>query len=332
MSRSSLFSFSSQPGGYFISNGNTIFAKSVPSTLIAAINETKLYDIKSISVGPNGGWIACYDDKAHGGPHGDNYFGDQVPKPLETYLEAHACEDRCNPLHWVKMGPHDQWFARRVNTMNWQLMPPVAAAMLKLQQMGVQRKLEEVIFGPDNTSIFIFSNGSFMWDLPLESEEHRVLQQHYAMGTHLEAAALSFTDPGDYFFLWGQAYASFKLPDSEHAQVAAMTNTCNATRMQLVMSHRTLLRPAASQEHTPQCISRNYSTDMHQEQKIYHDNGSCNLMEAGVMSDNLSVNSPACQDVQKIPQVCPRHGNGNLRLWPAAKLVPDVSKLLSNEH
>ena len=332
MSRSSLFSFSHQPGGYFISNGNTMFAKSVPVTLIAAINEAKLYDIKSISIAPNGGWIACYHETAvpAGGPHGDNYFGEQVPKPLETYLEAHAYEDRWNPLHWVKMGPQDQWFARRVNTMDWQLVPPIEAAMLKLQKLGVQRKLEELIFGPDNTAIFIFSNGSFMWDLPLNSEEHRVLQQHYIIGAHLEAAALSLTDLGDYFFFWGDAGASFKMPNSEYTRITGMVDSCNATRMQLVLSGKTLLESAANQDakHTvnPLGISRNY--ELYQENHICCDDNSYNE----VVSDKGNSNAPASHKIQAVPQLCPRHGSGNLRLWPAAKLVPGVSSLLSNEH
>ena len=331
MSRSSLFSFSHQLGGYFICNGNTMFARSVPATLIAAINEAKLYDIKSISIAPNGGWIACYHETAEpaGGPHGDNYFGEQVPKPLETYLEAQAYEDRGNPLHWVKMGPQDQWFARRVNTMDWQLMPPVEAAMLKLQKLGVQRKLEELVFGPDNTAIFIFSDGSFMWDLPLNSEEHRVLQQRYATGTHLEAAALSLTDPGDYFFLWGDACASFKMQVSEYTRITGMVDSGNATRMQLAASQKTLLGSAANQDAkqsvNPQSITSNH--EPYQEININCDNNSVNQ----VVSDKVHSNAPTCHEFQAVPQLYPRHGSGNLRLWPAAMLVPVVSSLLSNE-
>ena len=332
MSRSTLFSFSDQLGGYFISNGNTIFAKCVPATLIAAINEAKLYDIKCISIAPNGGWIACYHETAEpaGGPHGDNYFGEQVPKPLETYLEAHANEDRCNPLHWVTMGPQDQWFARRFSTMDWQLMPPVEAAMLKLQKLGVQRKLEELVFGPDNTAIFIFSDGSFMWDLPLISEEHRVLQQHYAKGTHLEAAALCLSEPGDYFFLWGDACASFKMPNSEYTRITGMVDSCNSTRMQLLTSHRTLVGSAAHQDAkhslSPQSISRNHTT--YKENDIYYADNSCNEP----VLDKVNSNAPASHETQTVLQLCPRYGSGNLRLWPVAKLVPGVASLLSNEH
>ncbi|KAL3138760.1 hypothetical protein ABBQ32_005605 [Trebouxia sp. C0010 RCD-2024] len=315
MSRSSLFSFSNQPGGYFISNGTTTFAKSVPPTLVTALDGGKLRDIKSISIAPNGGWIACYDDKAQGGPHGDNYFGEEVPKPLESYLEAHADEDNCNPLHWVKTGPQDQWFARRVNTMHWQLMPPVEAAMRKLQMMGLQRKLEELVFGPDNTAIFIFSNGSFMWDLPLDSEQHSILQQHYAMGTHLEAAALSFADPRHYFFLWGNACASFKMPDSEHASVTEMVNTCAATRMQLVLDQENQMGTEASQhakQHKPLHNSSNCNM---------HNDGNSSCREANLVSDNISVDALILQHTEKNPTTRHRHGSGNLWLWPTAKLI-----------
>lgn len=329
MSRSTLFSFSNQPGGYFISNGNSTYTSSVPPTLITAINGGKLCDIKSISIAPNGGWIACYDDKAQGGPHGDNYFGEEVPKPLETYLEAHAQEDKCNPLHWVKMGPQDQWFARRVNTMDWQLTPPVEAAMRKLQKMGLQRKLEELVFGPDNTAIFIFSNGSFMWDLPLDSEEHRVLQQHYAMGTHLEAAALSFNDPGHYFFLWGHACASFKMPDSEYARITEMASTCVETRMQLVMPQGDQVGSGASQDaqhhDTPHSIG---NCKVHHDQKICNGTSSCS--ESDVMLDNISVDALILQHTHKSPKCSPRHGSGNLWLWPIAKLIKAATSTLTD--
>lgn len=321
MSCSNLFSFSDQPGGYFISNGNTMFAKSVPATLIAALNEAKLYDIKSISIAPNGGWVACYHETAvpAGGPHGDHYFGEQVPKPLETYLEAHAHEDKCNPLHWVKVGPQEQWFARRLNTMDWQLMPPIEAAMLKLQKLGVQRKLQELVFGPANTAIFIFSDGSFMWDLPLDSEEHSVLQQHYAMGTHLEVAALSFTDPGDYFLLWGEAGASFKMRDSEHARITGMVETCNATRLQLIMSQGTLLKSAGSHcaKHAPSPQRVSNSHYMSQENmKVCDDNSGI-----AALSNSTGLDTEGSQE---LAQVYPRQGSGNLQLWPAGKLVPAV--------
>ena len=297
-----------------------MFAKSVPVTLTAAVNEGKLHDIKSISIAPNGGWIACYHETAvpAGGPHGDNYFGEQVPKPLESYLKAQAHEDMCNPLHWVKMGPQDQWFAQRVNTMDWQLMLPIEAAMLKLQKMGVQRKLEELVFGPDNTAIFIFSNGSFMWDLPLTSEEHRVLQQHYAIGTHLEAAALSVNEPGDYFFFWGDACASFKIPNSEYTRITEMVNNCNATRMQLVTSQKTLLESAVNQD-AKRTLNRPSMSSKHKtckENNMYYncDDHSCNE----VVSDKVYFHAPASHETQVVPQVCPRHGSGNLRLWPVA--------------
>ena len=326
MSCSNLFSFSDQPGGYFISNGNTMFAKSVPGTLIAAINEAKLYDIKSISIAPNGGWVACYHETAvpAGGPHGDNYFGEQVPNPLETYLEAHAHEDRCNPLHWVKMGPQEQWFARRLNTMDWQLMPPIEAAMLQLQKLGAQRKLEELVFGPGNTAIFIFSDGSFMWDLPLDSEEHSVLQQHYAMGSHLEVAALSFTDPGDYFFLWGEACASFKMRDSERARIARMVETCNATRMQLTMSQGTWMKSAGSycaKQTDPQRVSNSHY--MYQENMKVCDKNS----GVAALPNSTGFDAEGSHKVQEVAQVYPRQGSGNLQLWSAGKLVPAVQNV-----
>lgn len=332
MSCSNLFSFSDQPGGYFISNGNTIFAKSVPATLIAAINEAKLYDIKSISIAPIGGWIACYHETAvpAGGPHGDNYFGEQVPKPLEAYLEAHAYEDRCNPLHWVKMGPQEQWFARRLNTMDWQLMPPIEAAMLKLQKLGVRRKLEELVFGPGNTAIFIFSDGSFMWDMPLDSEEHSVLQQHYATGTHLDVVALSFTDPGDYFFLWGEACASFNMRKSEHASITGMVKTCNATRMQLIMSQGTWLESAGGHcaKHTPSPERVSNSHYVNQKNMQFGDENS----GIAALSHSAGLDAEASHTIQEVAQVYSRQGSGNLRLWPAGKLVTAVSNVLSHKH
>ena len=214
--------------------------------------------------------------------------------------------------------------------MDWQLMPPIEAAMLKLQKLGVQRKLEELVFGPDNTAIFIFSDGSFMWDLPLNSEEHRVLQQHYAIGTHLEAAALSFTDPGDFFFLWGDACASFKMPVSEYTRITGMVDSGNATRMQLVVSQRTLLGSAANQDAkqsvSPQSINRHHQT--YQENNISCDSNSVNQL----VSDKVNSTATATYGFQAVPQLFPRHGSGNLRLWPALKSVPAVSSLLSNEY
>lgn len=318
MSRSSLFSFSDQLDGYIIGNGKTVSAKRVPATMLAAIDQGRLRNIKSVSIAPCGGWIICYHEDAQGGPDGDNYFGEMVPKPLEQYLEAHAYEDFTNPLHYVKMGPEDQWFARRNDTMDWQLTHPVETSMKKLQRLGIQSSLEEVVFGLDHTAIFIFTNGSFAWDLPVDSEEHRILQENFAMGTCLEAAALSLATPGQYYFFWGQSTATYHIPKSEHASINDMVQNSVATRMQLRMA-QTLMLESTVQNRRAQLqasgISMRASTaDLADRQaSVSCDDG---FNSRGQVKDRTCV-AKILQQFHEEVQPGPRQGNGNLRTWNA---------------
>ena len=310
MARRCLFSFATVPDGYFFSNGKSLHASAVSASLIKAINEDRLKDLNSISIDPSGGWIVCYNRAANGGPDGDNYYADGISKPLEHFLTEHAHEDRSNPVQWVKLGPDDQFFVRRRSTMAWQMSELLSLAMKKLQQLEVQGYLEEVVFGPNqNTAIFIFNNGSFLWDLPLESEEHELLQRCYAMGNHLEAAALSFMSPGDYFFFWGHGNASYNMPTANSAKVDEMIPDSCVTRMRVRML-QTLTSPGKEQPPkqpapmSPDSVLTRAGSD------AGSDVGSTDSIDAEAES-RLRI----MQQLSSTSLFGPRQGNGNLRTW-----------------
>lgn len=311
MARRCLFSFGTVSDGYFLSNGKRLHASSVPASLIEAINEDRLRDLKSISIDPNGGWIVCYNEAANGGPDGDNYYADDISKPLQQYLSDHAHEDKSNPMQYVKVGPDGQFFVQRCRTLAWQMSKPLQCSMKKLQKFNVEGYLEEIVFGPDDTAVFIFGNGSFLWDLPLESNAHELLQRCYAVGNQLEAAALSFASSGDYFFFWGHSNASYCMPSANHAKVQDMVRDSCMTRM-----HYHMLQTLTAGPHLP--FTKVPSDKMQQ---------SPTSVLGGPGKDNNDVCDVACTDLQAESMlqcvhqltkslVCgPREGNGNLRTW-----------------
>lgn len=315
MARCCLFSFAPVTEGYFISNGKRMHASSVPASLIKAINEDRLKDLKSISIEPNGGWIVCYNEAGKGGPDGDNYYADDIPKPLKHYLTEHAHRDASDPMQWVKLGPDDQFFVRRRCTMAWQLSKPLQDSMRKLQKAHLEGYLEEMVFGPDDTAIFIFANGSFLWDMPLESNVHELLQRCYASGNQLEAAALSFTSPGDYFFFWGHCGATLCMPDANHAKVQEMVKDSCMTRM-----HHRMLQNLTDSPDMP--LRKPCSS------KLQEALSPTSVLTEAVCGDTASddtscTNMEADSQLQIVHQltgrfVCgPRQGNGNLRTWSA---------------
>lgn len=317
MARRCLFSFATVPDGYFFSNGKSLHASAVSASLIKAINEDRLKDLNSISIDPNGGWIVCYNRAANGGPDGDNYYADGISKPLEHFLTEHAHEDKSNPVQWVKLGPDDQFFVRRRSTMAWQMSEPLSRAMKKLQQLEVQGYLEEVVFGPDhNTAIFIFNNGSFLWDLPLESEEHELLQRCYAMGNHLEAAALSLVSPGDYFFFWGHGNASYSIPKANAAKVDEMIRDSCVTRMRLRMLHALT---STCEEQPPQqpAPKRQMSPRMSPDSvlTIAGSDAGSDVSSTDSMDAEAENRLRIMQQLSSTSLFGPRQGNGNLRAW-----------------
>lgn len=317
MARSCLFSFAAVSEGYFISNGKEIYGSHVPPSLIDAITADLLKDLKSISIEPGGGWIVCYSEAAKGGPDGDNYHGADVPKPLEDYLGDHADENQCNPVQWIKLGPDEQFFVRRLSTMDWQISESLQGCMKKLKAIGAEQYLEEVVFGPDDTAIFIFNNGSFLWDLPESSEAHELLQRCFSVGTHLEAAALSFVSPEHYFFFWGHGRASYHMPDACHEKVDTTISDCCITRMHWRMLQSLVLDCASVVQQgskvqvdivlagdKPDSPAKSQASEL---VRLTSD-GSFDMADA----DNASY---MLDQMSHVSRQGPRRGSGNLRKW-----------------
>lgn len=303
------------PDGYFFSNGKSLHASSVPPSLIRAINEDRLKDLKSISIAASGGWIVCYNEAANGGPDGDNYYADDIPQALGEHLTVHAHEDKSNPMQWVKLGPDDQFFVRRRSTLAWQMTRPLEHSMKKLQALDVQGYLEEVVFGPDDTAIFMFHNGSFVWDLPLESEEHELLQRCYSMGIHLEAAALSLVSPGDYFFFWGHCNASYRMAKANHDKADDMMKDCCMTRMHHRMLQTLTVNcdmlvtqlPSVKMKHSPASVLTTTKEDSDSDSNV-----SSTVSIDAENEGRLQIS----QQLSGLSVYGPRQGNGNLRTWP----------------
>ncbi|KAK9456623.1 hypothetical protein V1511DRAFT_509307 [Dipodascopsis uninucleata] len=236
------FSFAVTSDGYFLHNGKQISATGIPVLLADAINKQKLGSMNSISIMPSGAWIVCFKNN---GPDNNAYLGDNLPQPLSEYLAQSAAENVSNPLNWVQMGPDDQYFARRKQNMTWRLNSHLQGSMEKLQALGLQSHLEQIVFGPENRAIFMFSNGSFLWDAPLEDEAEEILQSCYATGADLEAAAYSFMEPGAFFFFWGHCIANFRMEEEHHEIVKKLILEAEITRFQMKLLMNSMISGAA---------------------------------------------------------------------------------------
>ena len=193
---------------------------------------------------------------------------------------------------------------------------PLERSMKKLHTLHVQGYLEEVVFGPDDNAIFMFHNGSFVWDLPLESEEHELLQRCYSMGIQLEAAALSLVSPGDYFFFWGHCNASYRMTKANHDKADDMMKDCCMTRMHHRMLQSLITScdvpvdqtPSPKMSYSPSSVLTRTSED--------------NVSNSNASSETASIDAETEGRLQIAHQLSgltvygPRQGNGNLRTWP----------------
>lgn len=235
------FCFSVGANGLYFHNGKVSYAQSVPTTLAAAQKAGKLDNINSISISPEGGWIACFRPESDN--NGDRiYIGHSLRPELLACLKSTASSDasqRCsNPLVLIRLGSESQYFIRHRTSISLRLLPPLLRTFRKLQAIGINDHIEEIIFGAKDTALFVFGNGSFVWDLPMNSRAHEILQQHYSRGASLVTAGLSFTDPISYFFYWGDGTAQYSIPDADTRLMDMMIADVDQNHLGLFLLHR----------------------------------------------------------------------------------------------
>lgn len=310
MSATTKFAFSKHNTGYLFYSGGRYWAEDIPVLLANALNNKDIRNLASISMLPDLSWIACMDGGSY--LHTDEF----LPKVL-AHLRATAHQNESNPLCTIRVGPDGQFFVRRKTVMNWDLSPPVDASFRRLMLLGVHSTLEDIAFGTDHNVIFLFANGSFLWDIDESHPINEVLQTGFSAGWQLEAAALSMEDPDQYFLFWGHCGSNCCLDDSIINKVTDHVKNADLTRQQMSMAILIMgtIGAQAVQRNIQQV--RQQMADAEQQRLNDEGRGEFNVARLVAWQGGRTAAQVARIMAQFVGQSTPgpRQGQGNMRTW-----------------